>query len=257
MKPMDKGERTHLIVAVSLLAVLVVTGAVLWYTGQLSVVLRLVCDTFSCRESLRNYVESWGAWAPLVFIVLQGLQVVLAPIPGELTGWVGGFIFGAWLNVFYSTIGLTIGSVLGFIGGRIIGLPLVKLFVSEDFLRKFHFLTERRGTLLALILFTFPGFPKDFLCYILGLSPMGFVTFLLVCTVGRLPGTVMLSYSGSAVYDENWTLAVAVVAICVVAMVIVFFTKDKVERWLCSHRPTPLAKCEPDPAASDGPTTGS
>jgi uncharacterized membrane protein YdjX (TVP38/TMEM64 family) len=260
MIPADKGERIHLVVAVSLLGVLAVACVVLWYTSYLSRAIQIMCQAFSGREALRTYVESWGAWAPLVFIVLQGLQVVIAPIPGELTGCVGGFIFGAWHNVLYSTIGLTVGSILGFAGARIIGLPLVKLFVSAEFLHKFHFLTERRGTILALVLFTFPGFPKDFLCYVLGLSPMGFVTFLLVCFIGRLPGTVMLSYSGSAVYDENWTLVIAVTVICVIMMGIVFLTKDKVERWLCAHGHTSLAKCDPGstrPATSDGPVAPS
>jgi len=107
--------------------------------------------------------------------------------------------------------------------------------VPEHFMEKFHFLTERRGTLLALAFFTFPGFPKDLLCYVLGLSPMGFVMFVVVCALGRIPGTVLLSFSGSAVYDKNWPLLVVLAAVCVVTMVIVFLVRDKVDRWLVEH----------------------
>jgi uncharacterized membrane protein YdjX (TVP38/TMEM64 family) len=258
VKNMEKEEKLHLIVALVLLGILTLATAVTWYTGHLSLLIRAMTEAFSGREELRTYVESWGAWAPVVFIVLQALQVVIAPIPGELTGAVGGFIFGVGLNVLYSTVGLTVGSIFAFAGGRLIGLPLVKLFVSEESLRKFHFLTERRGTWLSLILFTFPGFPKDILCYVLGLSPMGFVTFLVVCTIGRLPGTIMLSYSGSAVYDENWTLLIAITVLCVVAMAVVYFTRDKVELWLLKrHGQVALAKCAVQPvdaASSREPT---
>ena len=37
---------------------------------------------------------SWGWMAPLVFIVIQALQVIISPIPGEITGPVGGALFG-------------------------------------------------------------------------------------------------------------------------------------------------------------------
>jgi uncharacterized membrane protein YdjX (TVP38/TMEM64 family) len=82
---------------------------------------------------------------PAAFIVIQALQVVLAPIPGEFTGAVGGFIFGGVPTILYSSLGLTIGSIMAFLAARIMGLPLVRLFVSKTSLEKFHFLTERRG----------------------------------------------------------------------------------------------------------------
>ena len=123
---------------------------------------------------------------------------------------------------------------MAFLAARIIGLPLVKLAVSQATLEKFHFLTETRGTFIAALLFVIPGFPKDILCYILGLSPMGFVTFALVCAVGRIPGTIMLSYCGCAVYDENWTTLVVVSIVCLASIVFLFLMNGRIELWL--HR---------------------
>ncbi len=248
MKIANKEEARHLVVAVVLLGVMLIACAVLWFTGRLGEIVAWMCEVFKGRDELRTYVESWGAWAPVAFITIQALQVVIAPIPGELTGAVGGFIFGAGLNVLYSTVGLTIGSVIGFAGARIIGLPLVKLVVPEHFMEKFRFLTERRGTLLTLAFFAFPGFPKDILCYVLGLSPMGFVMFVIVCTLGRIPGTVLLSFSGSAVYDQNWTLLIVLAVVCLVSMGAVFLARDKLDRWLVQrhHR-------QGQPNVADGP----
>ncbi len=250
MKIANKEEARHVIVAVVLLGVILLACAVLWFTGRLGEIVAWMLDVFKGRDELRTYVESWGAWAPVAFIAIQALQVVVAPIPGELTGAVGGFIFGAGLNVLYSTVGLTIGSVMGFAGARIIGLPLVKLVVPEHFMEKFHFLTERRGTLLTLALFAFPGFPKDILCYVLGLSPMSFFKFVVVCSLGRIPGTVLLSFSGSAVYDKNWTLLIVLAVVCLVTMGVVFLMRDKMDRWIAQrHHRAGLS----DPAATPAP----
>lgn len=234
MKPIKPEDKTRLTVAVSLLAAIAVLITTLALTGHLGPLYSKMWEIFRDREGLRTYVESWGTWAPAVFIFLQAFQVVAAPIPGEFTGAVGGFIFGAVPGILYSSIGLTLGSILAFFGSRIIGLPLVKLVVSDETLEKFGFLTKRKGVMVALALFIIPGFPKDILSYILGLSPMRWLTFIVVCTLGRIPGTVMLSYSGSAVYDENWTLLIVMSVICIVAIGFFVFLRDRIDSWLSS-----------------------
>jgi uncharacterized membrane protein YdjX (TVP38/TMEM64 family) len=232
MKKFSSHEAKQLKIALAILGVSGVIGIVLVFTGHMRLFYRLMVEIFQDKEQLRSYIQSWGAWAPTVFITIQSLQVVIAPIPGELTGAVGGLIFGGIPASFYSTIGLTLGSLLAFIAARIVGLPLVKVFVSSEQLAKFHFLTERKGTLLALMLFIIPGFPKDIFCYILGLSPMGFVTFFIVCTIGRLPGTILLSFSGSALYDENWTLLIGLAAAALVLIGGFFLVRNKVDGML-------------------------
>jgi uncharacterized membrane protein YdjX (TVP38/TMEM64 family) len=225
-------EKKRLYLALGLLGGLTLVFVILAVAGYLGPLVKTLTKAFQCRENLRVYVEGWGAAAPLIFIVLQALQVVVAPIPGELTGVVGGFVFGIVPNIIYSSIGLTVGSVLAFGAARVMGLPLVRLVVPCHLLERFHYLVERRGTMVALILFIIPGFPKDILSYILGLSPMGFFTFFWVCTLGRIPGTVMLSFSGSAVYNEDWSLLVIVGVVCLVVIGAFFLARDRIEVWL-------------------------
>ncbi len=226
----QNGARLKLAIG-SLVAGLTVLG-VLSLTGHLQPLLHNLWEAFQGRDQLRAYVETWGVLAPLAFVFIQALQVVVAPVPGEFTGAVGGFIFGTFWNTLYSTVGLTAGSVAAFLAARIIGLPFVRLAVSEEFMEKFDFLAERRASMLAFVLFIIPGFPKDMLCYFLGLSPMSFVAFLIACTFGRIPGTVMLSFCGCAVYDEDWTLLIAVSIIAVSVLAIFYLYREKLELWL-------------------------
>jgi uncharacterized membrane protein YdjX (TVP38/TMEM64 family) len=225
-------EKKRLILSLAMLCGLVLVFVALAVTGRLTPLVQTLTECFQGREQLRKYVESWGTAAPAIFMLLQALQVVIAPIPGELTGAVGGFIFGVEPNVIYSTVGLSVGSAIAFLASRVVGLPLVRLVVPCHILERFHFLVDQRGTVIALILFTLPGFPKDILCFILGLSPMGFLTFLWVCTVGRIPGTVMLSFSGSAMYDQDWSLLILVAVICAAVIAAFFLMRDRIELWL-------------------------
>lgn len=238
MRPSSKKEKIHLIIGSTTLVGLLVAAGVLAYTGHLQKFYQALFDIFQSREQLRLYLESWGVWAPLVFIVLQALQVVIAPIPGELTGVVGGFVFGTWASLIYSTVGLTVGSVMAFFASRIIGLPFVKLCVCDETLDKFHFVTERRGLIGSLIFFIIPGFPKDIFCYLLGMSPMGFVSFVLVCGLGRIPGTAMLSWSGAAIYEEDWRLLLVLIVVSAVCAGFFYLKREKANLWL-------RAKCRP------------
>jgi uncharacterized membrane protein YdjX (TVP38/TMEM64 family) len=59
---------------------------------------------------IRGFVRGFGPWAPLAFVGLQTVQVVVAPIPGQVTAVIGGFLFGPLWGTVYSVAG---GSVAG------------------------------------------------------------------------------------------------------------------------------------------------
>ncbi len=64
-------------------------------------------NTITNKETVKEFVESFGSASPFIFIVLQILQVVFAPVPGEVTGFIGGYLFGTGKGFLYSSIGLT------------------------------------------------------------------------------------------------------------------------------------------------------
>jgi len=236
IKPATRKDKNRLIMALVLLAGLILVFIALGLSGHLGRMLAKGWVLFSDRQEVRDYLQSWGPWAPIAFIGIQAVQVVLAPIPGEFTGAVGGFLFGPFPTLAYSTLGLTLGSIAAFLASRLVGLPLVKLVVTEATLEKFHFVTEPRGTIATFVLFLIPGFPKDLLSYLLGLSPMKFLTFVVVCTLGRIPGTLMLSFTGAAIFKEDWRLLKVLVGICIIIFIITYVKRDAIQDWLKSKK---------------------
>jgi len=187
---------------------------------------------FSSRTRVSAYITSFGLYAPLVLIGLQFLQVTVAPIPGELSGFIGGYIFGTAVGFLYSTIGLTLGSWVAFVISRRFGLPLVRRFVGKETMDKFDYLMEHQGALFSFIFFLIPGLPKDSLCYLLGLSPMHVLTFLVVSTIGRIPGTLLLSMQGEAIRTEHYRAFFVILGLGLTAIVLVLIYRDKIEHWL-------------------------
>ena len=175
---------------------------------------------FLDRGKAITFIKSFGQWSVLVFISLQILQVILAPIPGEATGVIGGYLYGPILGTIYSTIGLALGSWLAFCLAHIFGEPLVEKIVKPETLRKYDRFLEHKGRLVIFILFLIPGFPKDALSYILGLSHMRALPFIVISTVGRLLGTVSLSLMGSYARNKQYEgLAIVLIGCCVIVIV--------------------------------------
>ncbi len=191
---------------------------------------------YTRRRRLARFLLSLGPYSSAVFILLQSLQVVISPIPGELTGIVGGYVYGVNFGFFLSTVGLTLGSWVAFELASIFGRPLVERFVTKKVLEKFYFLGSSAGATICFLLFIIPGFPKDYLCYVLGLSSMNLSTFLIVSTLGRMPGTYLLTMQGASIRSEDYLTAIIAVLISAVIIFIAYLYRSHLYHWIKEMR---------------------
>jgi len=215
--------------------ILILIGAALYFTFSANPVVvkyRELAKFYSSKRAVRLYLASFGPFAPLAFILLQALQVILAPVPGEATGFLGGMLFGTWLGFIYSSIGLTLGSALAFGLGRWLGLHVVRRLISEEVYHRFDFLAHTGGELVTLLLFIIPGFPKDYLCILLGVSPLPFSTFLVITAFGRMPGTWLLSIQGAKVGSGYYVEFVIFLTLAAAAALLAYIYRDTLFQWM-------------------------
>jgi len=198
-----------------LLGVLLVLGLLLFFCGGdlWSLIVRFFYF-LSDREKTSAYIEGFGPAAPFVFILVQVLQVIVAPIPGEATGFVGGYLFGVTKGFLFSSIALSIGSILNFGVGRFLGRRYVRKVIPSKYLARFDTVAGREGVLIVFMLFVIPGFPKDYLCLFLGLSSLPLKIFFLMTTIGRMPGTFILSLQGAMLFEQNYLILALATTIC-------------------------------------------
>ena len=187
---------------------------------------------YSSSDKLSKFLQSLGPYSPAVFVLLQVLQVVAAPFPGELTGVAGGYVYGETFGFLLSTIGLTLGSWVAFELASILGRPFVERFVSQEVLHRFNFLTTNTGATLCFLLFLVPGFPKDYLCYLLGLSRMRLSTFLIVSIIGRIPGTYLLTLQGAKFRSQEYYAVVIFAVVSAVILLLAYLYRNQIYHWI-------------------------
>lgn len=214
----------------------------LYYYREVYTGFREALRFFSNKPRVNNFLASFGPYAPLAFIGMQILQVLFAPIPGEITGFIGGYLFGFGSGFVYSTVGLSLGSLFAFLISRHFGQPFVRRFVGQETMRKFDYLMEHKGAFFSFIFFLIPGLPKDYFCYLLGLSPMHILTFLIISTVGRIPGTLLLTMQGQAIRSEDYRAFFVILGLALLSIVLTIIYRDWIESWLKvkKHRPRNL-----------------
>ena len=207
---------------------LAILAVVIWLVAVDAPIVRFVVRLYQDKKFLKETVRSWGVMAPIVFIAIQAMQVIISPIPGEITGPVGGALFGTGLGLLYSTIGLTVGTLFCFWVGRKWGEPLVRPWLSEHHWNRMNFILEAEGAIICFILYLIPGFPKDILSYLFGISPMPFWLFAIVSTVARIPGTWVSSYFGAHVAEQQYIYAVAFMAVVIALCLPLYYYRDRI-----------------------------
>lgn len=192
-------------------------------------------QVFSSTEQMQAFVESFGATAPIIFFLLQILQIIAAPIPGNVTALVGGALFGFWKSFIITVAALAVGSSIAFLLVRLYGRPLVERFVKPETIDKYLDNGSKKYSTYLFLLFLFPFFPDDALCFIAGLTGISYKSFLLIVLIARPPGLAFSSLVGAGAISIPWWGWVIIVIFS--GMFIYFSIRygEKIENWLNSQ----------------------
>lgn len=158
------------------------------------------------HEQLVQWMRQDGIAGPLICIGIQFLQVVVFAIPGEITQFAAGYVFGAGWGFIYSIIGILLGAAFDFGFAKVVGRPVVERMIgSEKLARIDESLQSRKGHVAIFVLFLLPGTPKDAMSYAAGLSPLGLGRFLALSVPARAPALMASTLFGSEAYDRDFT----------------------------------------------------
>jgi uncharacterized membrane protein YdjX (TVP38/TMEM64 family) len=186
-------------------------------------------------KRLKPFLASFGPYSALAFVFLQVVQVVVAPVPGEVTGFVGGLLFGNLYGTLLSTAGLTAGALIAFWLARYFGSGLVRRIVKKEYFDRFDaFMATHKALNITFVFFLIPGFPKDSLCYLLGLTRMRYLDFVLMNVCGRLPGTIILCMQGNAIRHGQFVSFWLLLAGSLTLTVSLYFGRNFIVRFFAS-----------------------
>jgi len=152
-----------------------------------SVVVALALDLPTAAE-IRQWVDSYGSLAPVVFVGLYAL-ITLAPLPKNVLSAAAGLMFGLVPGVMLVWIAAMLGALAAFGLGRRLGRDAVERLTPTR-VQQVDELIARRGLLAVVVVRLVPIVPFSAINYTAGLTGIRFWHYAVGTAVGIVPGTV-------------------------------------------------------------------
>lgn len=173
-------------------------------------------------DDLRNWILSFGFWAPLIYIIVYTVRPLVF-FPASVLSIAGGLAFGAWMGTVYTIIGATLGAMLSFYVAKTLG----KSFVKKEWTGnagKIQAQMEENGFLYVLLFRFIPVINFDLISYMAAIAKVRFTSFTLATFIGIIPGTFAYNFLGSSFVSGNPKtifFAVAVFAVLTVVPILI------------------------------------
>ncbi|MDT2673276.1 TVP38/TMEM64 family protein [Enterococcus dongliensis] len=153
---------------------------------------------FNDMDSLRQLIGHSPIAGPLIFILIQIIQVVIPIIPGGISLAAGVLIFGPYMGFVYNYVGIVIGSLILFLLGRHYGKPLIMHLVSDKVYKKYiHYLDDQsRFERIFTCAIFLPIAPDDALCLMASLTNISFKKY----------STIILLAKPASIFLYSWAL---------------------------------------------------
>nr|WP_138205626.1 TVP38/TMEM64 family protein [Haloimpatiens lingqiaonensis] len=147
-------------------------------------------------DAAKEYILSFGIWAPVISFLLMMLQSIAAPLPAFIITFANAGLFGWWQGAILSWTSSMAGAVLCFYIAKFLGRDVVEKLTSKFALESIDNFFERYGKFAILIARLLPFISFDVVSYAAGLTSMGFWSFFWATGIGQLPATIVYSYVG-------------------------------------------------------------
>ncbi len=169
------------------------------------------------KKWIEDIMDKLGFFGPVVFILAEIVQIILAFIPGGPVEVIGGALFGPVKALIFCEIGIFTATVIVYNLVKKFGKPIVNLFVSEEKFQKFKFLhDEKKLELVVFIFLMIPGTPKDVITYIASLTEIKPLHFYFLAAFARIPALILCVIFGDSLQERNYGVAFVVCAVTAV-----------------------------------------
>lgn len=170
------------------------------YRSVAVVMLLIVAVSFFIDvTTLKSFVLEAGIWAPIVFILLKILTIIIAPISGGPLYPLVGLFFGFWPGILYVAIGDLVGYSGAFLISRYFGKSAVDRLVSSNENGLMARMVEKIGTSKGFFQACITCFAlPELLSYAAGLSRLAYWKFILILWPASVVGTSILVLLGAS-----------------------------------------------------------
>lgn len=186
-------------------------------------------------NAVRNYIRSFGIWAPAVSALLMLLQSIIAPLPSFVLTLANGFLFGPLWGFLLSWSSSLVAAMICFTISRGLGRTWVERWASPQALTLIDDFFARYGPWTVLIARLLPFISFDLVSYAAGLTATSVRGFTFATAVGMLPATLLYTYLGHRATGSIRLIFLTLSLLLALAALLAAF-KPRLTRWVAVRK---------------------
>ena len=191
---------------------------------------RAVIAHFRSFDDVLNYMLKYKTEGIFVYFGAQILQIMISVLPGQVFQFVAGYMFGFWPGLLYSIIGAFLGSTITYYLAKFLGEDAMHLFFGQEKMKYFiERLNSKRAYIIVFLIYLIPGLPKDLVCYAAGVSDMKYKAFIILSTVGRIPGMCGSLLFGAMYLQKSYVGMIVIACVVTVALILCFIFRKRLQ----------------------------
>jgi uncharacterized membrane protein YdjX (TVP38/TMEM64 family) len=214
----DNNNLTDAVKAAVLVLLLVVLGVIVWYEAP--------PELFD-PGWIAAFLKRAGWLAPLMYMFLRVIAIVVSVVPNAPLDIAGGMLFGPFWGTIYALLGSEAGAVACFILARHFGREAITRLLHRDITFS-NRIARRQLAYIVLFARLEPVFSFALVSYGAGLTSMSLRAFALCTLLGMTPGTIILNYYGKSFFTGSILLQISLgLALVVLLFVVPLWIKRK------------------------------
>ena len=172
---------------------------------------------------MQNFIEQFGDYAPIIFLLLASILPILLFPPG-IFSVIGGLLFGFKLGAVLTIIAAIIYTNIMFLISRYFARNKIENFLEKRLtLKQFNrifSLNDKKLATFLIICRLIPILPNSIVSYSYGLTRISFKHYFMANLIGLIPSRLIWLNFGSKL-NNIWSLEFLMAAILIIAFVII------------------------------------
>ena len=172
-------------------------------------------------EDMQNFIEQFGDYAPIIFLLLASILPILLFPPG-IFSVIGGLLFGFTKGAILTIIAAIIYTNIMFLISRYFARNKIENFLEKRLtLKQFNRIFGLKDNKLATFLIIcrlIPILPNSIVSYSYGLTRISFKHYFIANLICLIPGRLIWLNFGSKL-NNIWSLEFLMAAILIIAFV--------------------------------------
>lgn len=156
------------------------------------------------QQRIRNHLRGYGAWGPVISVLLMMAQVVFAPVPASVVQLANGVVYGKLWGSLLNITGQMAGAMMAFWIAQSLGKGIVEKLIGRISENVFEGWLDRWGGKALFAIRAIPGTPSDFISYVTGLTNIRRRTYVLATAGGYIPQSFLFAWLGDSAMGYFW-----------------------------------------------------